>query len=127
MAAHDTAPSTEGAAGFDPPHPGSQNMPPWNGGELVDAPVFTWKNWLGLLGPGLIAAVVLTIGGALLLAMLDAMQAMRATPPVAFDVGAALWRLSHPADVGGWVTIVGLLAFAIVGGMFIAATRVKRA
>jgi PAT family beta-lactamase induction signal transducer AmpG len=81
----------------------------------------------GLLGPGLIAAVVLTIGGALLLAVLDAMQAMRATPPVAFDVGAALWRLSHPADVGGWVTIVGLLAFAIVGGMFIAATRVKKA
>ena len=81
----------------------------------------------GLLGPGLIAAVVLTIGGALLLAMLDAMQAMRATPPVAFDVGAALWRLSHPADVGGWVTIIGLLAFAIVGGMFIAAMRVKKA
>ena len=55
------------------------------------------------------------------------MQAMRGTPPAAFDVGAALWRLSHPADVGGWVQIVGILAFAVVGGMFIAAARVRRA
>jgi PAT family beta-lactamase induction signal transducer AmpG len=81
----------------------------------------------GLLGPGIIAAVALTVGGALLVAVLDAMQAMRATPPAAFDVRAAFWRLSHPADAGGWVTIVGILAFAIVGGMFIAATKAKRA
>jgi PAT family beta-lactamase induction signal transducer AmpG len=80
----------------------------------------------GLLVPGIIAALVLTIVGALLVAVLDAMQAMRATPPAAFDVGAALWRLSHPADAGGWVTIVGILAFAVVGGMFIAATRAKK-
>jgi hypothetical protein len=37
-----------------------------------------------------------------------------------------MWRLSHPADVGGWVQIVGILAFAIVGGLFIAATRAKQ-
>jgi hypothetical protein len=52
---------------------------------------------------------------------------MRATPPAPFDFGAALWRIGHPADAGGWLTIVGILAFAIVGGMFIAATRVRRA
>jgi PAT family beta-lactamase induction signal transducer AmpG len=80
----------------------------------------------GLLGRGITAAIGLTVGAALLLAVLDAMQAMRGTPPAAFDVSAALWRLSHPADVGGWVTIVGILAFAIVGGMFVAATRVRR-
>ena len=81
----------------------------------------------GLLGPGITAAIGLTIGATLLLAVLDAMQAMRATPPAPFDFGAALWRLSHPADVGGWLTIVGILAFAIVGGMFIAAMRARRA
>jgi PAT family beta-lactamase induction signal transducer AmpG len=81
----------------------------------------------GLLAPGIIAAVVLTIGGALLMAMLDAMQAMRATPPTPFDIEAALWRLASPADVNGWVQLVGILAFGIVGGMFIAAARVKRA
>jgi len=81
----------------------------------------------GLLGPGITAAIGLTIGASLLLAVLDALQAMRANPPAAFDMGAALWRLSHPTDPGGWVQIVGILSFAIVGGMFIAATRVRRA
>ena len=81
----------------------------------------------GLLGPGLAAAVGLTVVAALLVAVLDAMQAMRATPPAAFDIGAAIWRLSHPADVGGWVQIGGILAFAVVGGLFIAATRAKQA
>jgi PAT family beta-lactamase induction signal transducer AmpG len=81
----------------------------------------------GLLGPGIAAAIGLTIASALLVAVLDAMQAMRGTPPVAFDVRAALWRLVNPADVGGWVQIVGILAFAIVGGMFIAATRARKA
>ena len=61
------------------------------------------------------------------LALLDAMQAMRATPPAAFDIGAAIWRISHPSDVGGWLQIIGILAFAIVGGMFIAAMRARRA
>jgi PAT family beta-lactamase induction signal transducer AmpG len=80
----------------------------------------------GLLGLSITAAVGLTVVGALLVALLDAMQATRANPPAAFDIGAAIWRLSHPADVGGWVQIVGIVAFAIVGGLFIAATRAKR-
>ena len=58
--------------------------------------------------------------------IIDAMQAMRRTPPEAFDVGGALYRLSHPADVGGWLQVGGILAFAVVGGLFIAATRAKR-
>ncbi len=89
-------------------------------GRPVSAPVS------GLLGPGLAGAVGLTVVAALLVAVLNAMQAMRATPPAAFDVGAALWQLSHPADVGGWVQVGGILAFALVGGLFIAATRARR-
>jgi hypothetical protein len=80
----------------------------------------------GLLAPGATAAAGLMIVAALLVAMLDAMQKTRATPPVAFDIGAAIWRLSHPADVGGWVQIGGILAFAAVGGLFIAATRARQ-
>jgi len=80
----------------------------------------------GLLAPSMAAAAGLTVVAALLVAMLDAMQATRANPPAAFDMGAAMWRLSHPDDVGGWVQIVGILAFAIVGGLFIAATRTKQ-
>ena len=80
-----------------------------------------------LLRPGITAAIGLAIGATLVLAVLDAMDKVRATPAAGFDVSAALYRLSHPSDVGGWVQIVGVVAFAIVGGMFIAATRVRRA
>ncbi len=37
------------------PHPGSKRMPPWNKGELWDAPRFTWRNWIFLLGPALLS------------------------------------------------------------------------
>jgi hypothetical protein len=81
----------------------------------------------GLLRPGLTAAVGLAIGSALLLAALDAMDKVRTAPARGFDIAGAMWRLTHPADPGGWVQLVGILTFAIVGGMFIAATRVRRA
>jgi MFS transporter, PAT family, beta-lactamase induction signal transducer AmpG len=79
-----------------------------------------------LLGPGIVAAAGLTVVAGILVAVLDAMQATRANPPAAFDIGAAMWRLSHPTDVGGWLQIVGILAFAVVGGLFIAATRARQ-
>jgi hypothetical protein len=47
---------------FDAPHPGSQQMPQWHTGELIDAPVFTWRNWFALLGPGLLLGGA-SIGG----------------------------------------------------------------
>ncbi|HKH70225.1 MAG TPA: MFS transporter [Vicinamibacterales bacterium] len=78
-----------------------------------------------LIGPSIAAAVGLAIVAALLVAVLDAMQATRANPPAAFDIGAAIWRVSHPTNVGGWVQIGGILAFAVIGGLFIGAARVK--
>ncbi len=39
---------------FAPPWPGSHEMPRWDGGPLVDAPRFTWKNWFAMLGPGVL-------------------------------------------------------------------------
>ena len=81
----------------------------------------------GLLRPGMTAAVGLAVVASLLLAMLDAMDKVRTAPDTGFDIAGAMWRLTHPADPGGWVQIVGILTFAIVGGMFIAATRVRRA
>jgi PAT family beta-lactamase induction signal transducer AmpG len=80
-----------------------------------------------LLGPGMIAAASLTIVAGLFVAALDAMQTMRATPAAAFDLRAALWRLLNPVDAGGWVQVAGILAFAVVGGLFIAATRARQA
>jgi MFS transporter, PAT family, beta-lactamase induction signal transducer AmpG len=80
----------------------------------------------GLLGPSLVSAVGLAGVAGVLVALLDAMQTTRTAPQTGFDLGAAMWRLSHPADVGGWVQVGGIVAFALVGGLFIAATRAKR-
>jgi PAT family beta-lactamase induction signal transducer AmpG len=91
--------------------------------EAESVPVATVS---GLLRPGLTAALGLTMVAALVVALLDAMDKARTTPAAGFDFAGAMWRLAHPADPGGWVTIVGILTFALVGGMFIAATRVKR-
>ncbi|MET0984841.1 MAG: MFS transporter [Steroidobacteraceae bacterium] len=81
----------------------------------------------GLFRPGMTAAVGLAIVASLLLAMLDAMDKVRTAPGTGFDISGAMWRLTHPANAGDWVQIVGIVTFAIVGGMFIAATRVRRA
>ncbi len=54
MADVKVAPSQERPSGFVAPYPGSHRMPRWNTAELGDAPVFTWRNWFALLGPGLL-------------------------------------------------------------------------
>lgn len=48
---------------FVPPHPGSQQMPRWDAGELEDAPLFRWRNVLGLIGPGLVMGAAAIGGG----------------------------------------------------------------
>lgn len=48
---------------FIAPHPGSQDMPRWDTGELIDAPVFTWKNVLAMIGPGLVMGAAAIGGG----------------------------------------------------------------
>jgi hypothetical protein len=45
-----------------PPRVGSLEMPAWTRAELPDAPRFTWRNWVGLLGPGLLMGGA-SIGG----------------------------------------------------------------
>lgn len=36
------------------PYPGSKEMPRWNLAELRRPPVFRWRNWYAMLGPGLL-------------------------------------------------------------------------
>ena len=48
---------------FIAPHPGSQQMPCWDTGELVDAPRFTLRNWFAMLGPGLVMGAAAIGGG----------------------------------------------------------------
>lgn len=49
------------------PRPGSQKMPAWKTGELIDAPRFTWRNWAAMIGPGLVAGGAAIGGGEWLL------------------------------------------------------------
>ncbi len=44
------------------PYPGSHVMPRWDLGPLVDAPLFRWRNWTSLVGPGLVMGAA-SIGG----------------------------------------------------------------
>jgi len=60
-----TSPTSVGK--FEAPYPGSQKMPRWTAGELIEPPVFTKRNWFALLGPGLIMGGAAIGGGEWLL------------------------------------------------------------
>ncbi|HZL87755.1 MAG TPA: Nramp family divalent metal transporter, partial [Pirellulaceae bacterium] len=55
--------SDKAAATFNVPHPGSQAMPKWDAGELIDAPIVTWRNLLAMIGPGLVMGASAIGGG----------------------------------------------------------------
>ena len=44
------------------PYPGSHQIPQWKLGELPEAPLFTWRNWVAMIGPGFLMGA-LAIGG----------------------------------------------------------------
>lgn len=49
--------------GKEAPWPGSHAMPRWNVAELIEAPIFTWKNILAMIGPGLVMGAAAVGGG----------------------------------------------------------------
>jgi hypothetical protein len=55
--------SDKAATAFQTPHPGSQAMPRWDAGELIDAPIVTWRNMLAMIGPGLVMGASAIGGG----------------------------------------------------------------
>ena len=57
------APSATSTPDFVPPHPGSQAMPQWDGGELPEAPVFHWRNLAAFIGPSMVMAAAAIGGG----------------------------------------------------------------
>ena len=79
-----------------------------------------------LMGRGLIGGVVVAGLAVVALALLDALSVMRSTPAVGFDVRAAFWRVLNPSATTDWVQVFGILAFALVGGLFVAARHSVR-
>ena len=76
-------------AAFEPPHPGSPDMPPWTAAELPAAPIFRARNWFALLGPGLLMGGAAIGGGEWL-----------AGPAVTAKYGGALLWLATLSIVG---------------------------
>jgi len=64
--------------------------------------------------------------GALCVAAMGALKAMRSEAGLGFDLMAAFARLMQPADVGGWLQIAGLLTFAVISGLITAAIFAAR-
>ncbi len=62
-------------------------------------------------------------------ALLGALKGMRSTPgkpSAGFDLQGTIWQVAHPATIPDWVQLVGIIAFALIGGLFVAAVAVAR-
>ncbi|HVR98313.1 MAG TPA: MFS transporter [Thermoanaerobaculia bacterium] len=103
---------------------------PWNAREVtfaVEPPrIRRPLTAIELAVRGLAGAVVAFASGALLLAFLDALKAMKDTPGSAFDMWTPLISIARPQDQGGWIGLIGLLLFAAVCGLFTAAVAAAR-
>ncbi|MBZ4422536.1 MFS transporter [Myxococcus sp. RHSTA-1-4] len=73
-----------------------------------------------------LAGVVGIVLGGVTTALLAAMQAVRTNPSAGFDFGAALNAMLHPASGTDWVTLVGIVIFGVVVGLFTAAALAAR-
>ena len=75
---------------------------------------------------GIVGALVIGAFGVFAVALLAALKTMRATPGAGFDLNGALWQVAHPVSIPDWTQLVGIAAFAVIGGLFVAAVAVAR-
>lgn len=71
---------------------------------------------------GLVAGVF----GLLFVALLAALKAMRASPAHAFDFQQAVVAVLAPASIADWVQFAGIVVFAVICGLFVAAVAAAR-
>ena len=69
---------------------------------------------------------MLGAAGLVIVALLASLKTLRETKGARFDFGDALVQAIQPAGIGGWLQIVGILAFAIIGGLLVAAVVAAR-
>ena len=72
------------------------------------------------------SGLVLGAIGLLIVALLAALKTLRETKGARADLGTALLQAVQPDGIGGWLQIVGILAFAIIGGLLVAAVAAAR-
>jgi PAT family beta-lactamase induction signal transducer AmpG len=79
-----------------------------------------------IVARGAVGGLLVGAAGFVLDASLAAVKTMREAKGTGFDLGAALWRLAHPATIADWLEVGGVAAFAIIGGLFVAALTAAR-
>jgi PAT family beta-lactamase induction signal transducer AmpG len=79
-----------------------------------------------LLIRGVWGGMVGSAFGACCVALMGALKAMRSDPAIGFDLPASVIRLLNPADIGGWLQILGLLTFGAIVGLMTAAVFAAR-
>ena len=75
---------------------------------------------------GIAGGLLLGLGSLLLVALLAALGMMREAPQANFDFSAALRHVASPTTITDWVQLFGVVAFATIGGVFIAAAIAAR-
>ena len=103
---------------------------PWNAREVefrVEPPKIREPLSTGQLAVrGLAGGAVGFAFGALLVAFLEALKAVKDAPGAAFDLWTPLIAFGRPQDQGGWISLVGMLIFGLVCGLFTAAITAAR-
>ena len=89
--------------------------------QIQAAPLSTGQ----LVTRGVAGGVIVGLGTLAITAGLASLEGVRAEGWT-FDYLAAMQRVAFPDDVGGWLQLVGILAFALVGGLFVAAWSAAR-
>jgi PAT family beta-lactamase induction signal transducer AmpG len=79
-----------------------------------------------LAGRGIVAGALTALACTSVAALLAAVKATRAAPPVPFDFTRALYEIVHPATAGDWVRGATLLVLGLIGGVFTAAVAAAR-
>ena len=96
---------TDNGADFQAPYPGDKSMPQWDTGGLIDAPKFTFKKWIGMLGPGLILGGAAIGGGEWLVG-----------PQVTAQYGGALLWLATFSIIGQVIYNLEISRYTLYSG-----------
>jgi PAT family beta-lactamase induction signal transducer AmpG len=76
---------------------------------------------------GTVGGVICGAFALLMVALLAAVKAFRAAKGSAgFDLAGAVWQVLTPVSIPDWIQLLGVLAFAVVGGLFVAAVSAAR-
>lgn len=100
----------------------------------VREPVFTVEEGLDrrrltrgdLVVRGIVGGVAGLLFGSLCVALMGSLKAARSDPSLGFDLWGSLASIAAPADIGGWLQLIGLLTFGAIVGLMTAAVFAAR-